>query len=197
MKYSARVFSGEEIPRTCKATRHNLHDTPMIAKLFVIFGVRPCTDMKLFGRSKEEFLRRVVTLGDGIPCQHAFSTLTAWGGRPGRDAIDGKTLRRSFCDPEKRLSLYIVSAFATVQRLTLGRVKLEGKSNEVTAMLALPEHIDIEAPTLTVDAMHTHRAPAGAVTAKGSDYVQAKSVGGGGLVSAVAAGKLSPGGHAD
>ena len=192
MQDFARIFDGVEDPRTSNATRHDLHEMLMIALLCVICGGQTCTDMELFGRSKEQFLRRFMTLEHGIPSHDAFSALfrildpdclgrallrlaADWAERLGPDviAIDGKTLRRSFEDAAKRTPLHVVNAFATGARLTLGQVKVDGKSNEITAMPALLELLDIEGSTVTVDAMHTQRATAETITAKGGAYVLA------------------------
>ncbi len=192
MQDFARIFDGVEDPRTSNATRHDLHEMLMIALLCVICGGQTCTDMELFGRSKEQFLRRFMTLEHGIPSHDAFSALfrildpdclgrallrlaADWAEQHGPDviAIDGKTLRRSFEDAAKRTPLHVVNAFATGARLTLGQVKVDGKSNEITAMPALLELLDIEGSTVTVDAMHTQRATAETITAKGGAYVLA------------------------
>ena len=87
--------------------------------------------------------------------------------------IDGKTLRRSVEDAAKRAPLHVVNAFATGARQTLGQVKVDGKSNEITAMPALLELLDIAGSAVSVDAMHTQRATAETITAKRGDYVLA------------------------
>ncbi|MCY3878919.1 MAG: ISAs1 family transposase, partial [Rhodobacteraceae bacterium] len=138
------------------------------------------------GRSKEEFLRRFMRPEHGIPSHDAFSALFRiidpdslggvltrlaedWSRRLGPDviAIDGKTLRRSFEDASERVPLHVVSAFAAGARLTLGQVKVDGKSSEITAMPALPALPDIRGGTVTADAMHTLRPTAEEIIAKG------------------------------
>lgn len=48
-------------------------------------------------------------------------------------AIDGKSLRHSY-DKEAGLNaIHMVSAWATENRLVLGQVKVDKKSNEITA----------------------------------------------------------------
>ena len=53
MQDFGRIFDGVEDPRTSNATRHDLHEMLMIALLCMICGGQTCTDMELFGRSKE------------------------------------------------------------------------------------------------------------------------------------------------
>ena len=192
MQDFTRIFDGVGDPRSSNATRHDLHEMLMIALLCMICGGQTCTDMELFGRSKEDFLRRFMTLGHGIPSHDAFSALfrvldpgclqralvrlaADWAGRLGPEviAIDGKALRQSFEDASARSPLHVVSAFAVGARLVLGQVRVADKSNEITAMPALLELLDIRGSTATADAMHTQRATAEAVAAKGGNYVLA------------------------
>ena len=49
-------------------------------------------------------------------------------------AIDGKTARRSYDRAGKKGAIHRVSAWATQQTLTLGQVKTDEKSNEITAI---------------------------------------------------------------
>jgi len=110
--FSAR-FDGLEDPRDDNA-RHNLLEILVIAFATILCGGEDCSDMALFGRAKEPFLRQFLRLNHGIPSHDTFSRVfrlldpaefeacfrlfmqrfaeTA----PGVIAIDGKTLRRSF-----------------------------------------------------------------------------------------------------
>ena len=192
MQDFGRILDGVEDPRTGNATRHDLHEMLMIALPCMIRGGRTCTGMEPFGRSNEAFLRRFVKLGHGIPGHDAFSSLFRvpgpeclqrvlvrlapdWVGRLGPDviAVDGNALRRSFEDASRRSPLHVVNAFAVGARLTLGQVRVDGKSNEITAMPALPALLDVKGMTVTADAMHTQRDTAKRVTEAGGNCVLA------------------------
>jgi predicted transposase YbfD/YdcC len=87
-------------------------------------------------------------------------------------AIDGKTLRRS--GGKKKGTdgpIHMVSAFAARQRLVLGQVKVEKKSNEITAIPKLLDLLAIEGAIVTVDAMGCQRAIAQKIVDRGADYV--------------------------
>lgn len=49
-------------------------------------------------------------------------------------AIDGKSLRQSYESGGKRGIIHMVSAWASQNRLVLAQVKVEEKSNEITAI---------------------------------------------------------------
>ena len=55
----------------------------------------------------------------------------------------------------------------------LGRVNVDGKSNETAAMPKPLEMLSLKHRTVAADAMHTRRATAEAIAAPGGDYVQA------------------------
>ena len=72
---------------------------------------------------------------------------------PGEVAIDGKTARRSYDRAGKKGAIHMVSAWATQQSLTLGQVKTDEKSNEITAIPQLLELLDLNGCIVTIDAM--------------------------------------------
>ncbi len=110
----AYIFEGVEDPRRSNATRHDLQEMLMIWLLSTLCGGEGCTDMALFGRIKEPFLRTFMGLEHGIPSHDAFSDLfnaldpatfqkammrlvEAFADELGEViAIDGKAVRRSF-----------------------------------------------------------------------------------------------------
>ncbi len=49
-------------------------------------------------------------------------------------AVDGKTLRRSLDRAASKAAIHRVSAWAKTHRLVLGQLKVEDKSNEITAI---------------------------------------------------------------
>ena len=73
-------------------------------------------------------------------------------------AIDGKTLRRSYQKKGSKEPIHMVSAFAARQRLVLGQVKVNEKSNEIVAIPALLDLMAIEGAVITIDAMGCQRA---------------------------------------
>lgn len=58
-------------------------------------------------------------------------------------------------------------------RLFLGQVKVHNKSNEITAIPALLEMLDISGCIITIDAMGTQHSIARRIHSKGADYVLA------------------------
>ena len=57
-------------------------------------------------------------------------------------ALDGKTLRHSFDRAAAKAAIHMVSAWANCNHLVLGPVKVDDKSNEMTAIPPLLHRLD-------------------------------------------------------
>ncbi len=68
-------------------------------------------------------------------------------------AIDGKTSRRAHSRSQGKNPLHLVSAWASRQRLVLGQQACEEKPNEITAIPALLERLELAGALVTIDAM--------------------------------------------
>ncbi|MCP4266322.1 MAG: ISAs1 family transposase, partial [Candidatus Brocadiaceae bacterium] len=66
-----------------------------------------------------------------------------------------------------------VSAWSHDNQLTLGQVKVDEKSNEITALPALLENLDITGSIITTDALNTQKRSAKIIVEKGTDYLSA------------------------
>ena len=67
----------------------------------------------------------------------------------------------------------MVSAWSHDNQLTLGQVKVDEKSNEITALPALLENLDIKGGIITTDALNTQTKSANIIVEKGGDYLSA------------------------
>src|SRR3954470_21156013 len=147
--------------------------------------------MALFGEVKEPFLRQFLRLRHGIPSHDTFSRVfrlldpapfeacfTRFMQRfaetlQGVVAIDGKTLRRSFDRAAGKSPLHMLHAWSADQRLLLGQLAVDGKSNEITAVPKLLDLLSLKGRIVTADALNCQRTIAAKVVAQGGDYVLA------------------------
>jgi len=171
--------------------RHNLHEILMIALCTLLCGGEDCSDMALFGEAKEPLLRQFMTLKHGIPSHDTFSRVfrlldpKAFAdcftrfmqrfaeGLQNVVAIDGKTLRRSFDRAAEQSPLHMLHAWSVGQRLLLGQLAVDEKSNEITAVPKLLEMLSLKGCIVTADALNCQRAIAAKVVERGADYVLA------------------------
>jgi predicted transposase YbfD/YdcC len=185
-------FSGLEDPRMDRTRRHNLLDIIVIAICGVISGADEWTEIEDYSKTKEEWLRTFLSLPNGIPSHDTFGRVFAridpkqfqecfmsWIGAISAIsageiiAIDGKTLRGSHDRANEKAPIHMVSAWASANRLVLGQVRTEEKSNEITAIPDLLKLLEIKGCIVTIDAMGCQREIASQICDKGADYVLA------------------------
>lgn len=191
-------FAELEDPRSEINRLHPLVSVVVIALMAVLAGASGPTGIAKWARIKEDVLRTLLPLPNGVPRKDVFrrvlsalqpgafqacfvdwlqSLRAAAAAATGVDrpvlAIDGKTLRRSH-DKSKGLgALHSVSVWASEFGLSLGQVATDQKSNEITAIPELLKLVDIRGAIVTIDAMGTQRAIAKDIIDGGADYVLA------------------------
>jgi predicted transposase YbfD/YdcC len=175
-------------PRRSHRRLHHLQDIIVIALCAVIAGAQDWQEIETFGRKRKDWLGRFLALPNGIPSHDTFERVfdrlqpqafqacfREWARavsdalRIKHVAIDGKTLRGS--GSANLGPLHLVSAWATAQRLSLGQVAVDAKSNEITAIPALLDLLDLSGALVSIDAMGCQKEIAAQIVAGGGDYV--------------------------
>lgn len=178
-------------PRNPRGKLHNLHDIIVISILAFICGADDWVEVRLFGESKQHWLKTFLKLPWGIPSHDTFakvfarldpdafeSCFRAWSQTliehtQGKlVAIDGKAVRRSFEHAwDKNGCVHLVSAFVAENQAVFGQVAVDSKSNEITAILKLIELLDLRGATVTIDAIGCQKNIAKAIVEKEADYL--------------------------
>ena len=148
-------------------------------------------DIVDWGEAHLDFLRRFSEFHYGIPCVDWLRTLmnrvdpalfsacfrawvaACWPERADLVAIDGKTSRRSHDRSAGKPPLHLVSAFATNSKLVLGQEAVEEKSNEIVAIPALLEQLDLQGALVSIDAIGCNPTIAAAIVEAKADYLLA------------------------
>ena len=170
--------------------RHSLHDILVMAILGTICGADGWVEISAFGEAKYDWLKTFLELPHGIPSHdtfgRVFSLLEAekfevcfcnWIKSLSLNikkeiiAIDGKTLRGSHNRCRNQRPLHLVSAWASKNRVMLGQIKTEEKSNEITAIPHLLDMIDVKDSIVTIDAMGCQKDISSKILAGNADYV--------------------------
>jgi len=182
-----KFFAKVKDPRRAHRRLHPLQDIIVIALCAVIAGAQDWQEIATFGRKRLAWLRRFLAVPNGCPSHDTFErvfdrlnpqvfqacfrqwveAITATL-KIKHVAIDGKTLRGS--GSAKLGPLHLVSAWATAQHLSLGQVATDAKSNEITAIPALLELLDLQGALVTIDAMGCQKDIAAKIIAQGGDY---------------------------
>lgn len=183
-------FSTIEDPRVNRQKRHQLQDIFFISICAMICGADNWVAIEEFGLAKEEWFTELLGLEHGIPSHDTFGEVYAaidtdhfsvcfsrWIADLANltegevIAIDGKCLRRSLDKASKKAAIYMVSAWAQQNNLVLGQVKVDDKSNEITAIPKLLSRLDIAGAVITIDAMGCQKKIAEQIKRQGGDYV--------------------------
>jgi len=183
-------FEGLPDPRMDQTRRHKLLDILTIGLVTLLSGGENSTDMEDFGIARRHWLKTFLELPNGIPSHdtfnRAFSTLDPYaflerfaqctqGLCPNLSeevvAIDGKALRRALNEGDS--IPHIVSAWASENGLVLGQVKVDEKSNEITAVPELLRVLALEQCIVTLDAMECQKHIAANIIDQHADYVLA------------------------
>lgn len=191
---SARIqdhFQSLPDPRRLRVM-YPLINVVTIALCAVICGADDFVAIAEFGRQKKKWFAKFLDLSAGIPSHDRFNAIFA-AIKPAEFekcllswitdlqeitagqvvAIDGKTLRRSYDTTNGKAAIHMVSAWATANRISLGQVVVDAKSNEITAIPQLLEILDVSGCLVTIDAMGCQTQIAADIVAGGADYVLA------------------------
>lgn len=167
---------------------HRVEELLLVTFCGVIAGCDSWDDFELFGKTKLEYLKRHLPFKNGPPSDDTLRRFfRALDPEPFEAcfiewvksfqlelasrvvAIDGKSSRRSF-EGENR-ALHVISAFASEVGMVLGQLKVDGKSNEITAIPQLLDVLDISGATVTLDAMGCQSKVVSKIVERGANYV--------------------------
>jgi len=179
-------------PRVERTKLHLLEDIVMLTIMAVICGADSWTEVEEYGNTKEEWLRQYLKLPNGIPSHDTIGNVMSrikpkefenffvqWMLSIAHItqgevvSIDGKTLRRSYDTFSGKKAIHMVSAWASQNRMVLGQIKTEEKSNEITAIPKLLDTLILNGCIVTIDAMGCQTKIAEKIIANGADYVLA------------------------
>lgn len=194
MKTSLHYYFGQlPDPRIQRNKKHLLIDIIVLSIIAVICGAESWDSIEMFGKSKKDFLSKILKLPNGIPSHdtinRVFSLIradkfeqpfTQWAQTlkaPGISkeviAVDGRSIRGSKDSYHDKSAIHLVNAWANSNGLVLGQVKTDEKSTEVTAIPELLKILDIEGCIVTIDAQGTQKQIAETIIEKQADYILA------------------------
>jgi predicted transposase YbfD/YdcC len=185
-------FQDLQDPRVERTRKHPLINIVFMTVCGVLSGANSIAGIHEFAIDRRSWLARYLDLSSGIPSEDTFGRVLArldpaafekcllgWI----RDvqeltedrvvAIDGKTLRGSADREAGRAAIHMVSAWATENKLSLGQVVVDAKSNEITAIPKLLDLLEIAGALVTIDAMGCQREIAGKIRDRKADYILA------------------------
>jgi predicted transposase YbfD/YdcC len=192
-----RFFANLQDPRRVCRTSYRFLDLIFIALVATIAGADDAHAIALFARERRVWLQKYCQLpldpdsGEILaPSHDTFERLLKrldpvrfarcfgrWTAALAESlglkqiAIDGKCLRGSGSVADGQKALHLVQAWSTENHLCLGQVAVDKKSNEITAIPALLELLELKGALVTIDAMGCQKKIAAQIVDAGGDYV--------------------------
>jgi predicted transposase YbfD/YdcC len=172
--------------------RHLMSDILSIAILAVLCGSESWAAVEFWGQGNLDWLSTFLELPHGIPSHDTFDRVFAmldplefekcfnqWVAALAQNssglflAVDGKTLRHSWKHAWSKTPVHLVSAFVSQNKLVLGQIATQSKSNEITAIPKLLAMLNLAGMTVTIDAMGCQREIAGQIIEQKGHYLLA------------------------
>ena len=183
-------FEVLEDPRDTRGKRHELINIIIMTIYGILCKYTDFTNLADFLKVNEEYFTKTLDLKYGTPSHdtlsNVFSIIDAkefmkifieWikdiiNQKGLHVSIDGKAVRSATDKINSGNTPYIVSAFLSDIGISIGQVKVDGKSNEIKAIPDLLDLLDIEGKIVTIDAMGTQEDIANKIVLdKHGDYI--------------------------
>ena len=183
-------FEVLEDPRDIRGKKYKLIDIIIMTIYGLLCGLKDFVNIADFMKLKEDYFTKLLKLENGTPSHDCLSDVFAaidskkfmevfieWTKdiiktKTGKNiSIDGKAVKSATDKINNGNIPYIVSAFIGENGLSIGQVKVDDKSNEITAIPDLLDLLDIEGATITIDAIGTQEDIVNKIVDKKAHYV--------------------------
>jgi predicted transposase YbfD/YdcC len=183
------IFRTLPDPRVERTKVHNLEIIMFIALCTYLSGGDGFYDMEDYAQAKREWLCKHIGMRD-VPSHDTFNRVfqaispAGFGeclmelSRRLREqvagdivAFDGKTHRRT--GGKNGHALHMLNAWSAENRLVLGQLAVEEKSNEITAVPKLMDMLDLKGCVVTADALNCQKTVAAKAMEKKAEYLLA------------------------
>ena len=191
MKTLINHFELLEDPRDIRGKKHNLVDILVMTVYGILCGYTDFVNMVDFLEVHKEYFINLLSLENGIPSHDTFSRVFAmidakkfleifinWIKEIVEKngvhlSIDGKAIKSARDKINGGNTPYIVSGYLADTGISIGQVKVDDKSNEITAIPDLIKLLDIEGKIITIDAIGTQEDICNLITSKDKkgDYI--------------------------
>ena len=185
-----KKFEVLEDPRDVRGKKYKLIDILIMTIYGLLCGLKDFVNIADFMKLKEDYFKELLGLENGTPSHDCLSDLFAsidsekfmqifieWTKeileeKIGKKiSIDGKAIKSATDKINNGNIPYIVSAFIGEIGLSIGQVKVNDKSNEITAIPDLLDLLDIKDAIITIDAIGTQENIINKIVNKKGHYV--------------------------
>ncbi len=182
MQTLIKAFQSLPDYREVKVTKNNPGEILLLSLMAILSGAEGFSDMATWMKARKRSIEKLLGKHFSVP---AYTTIRNVFLRIDMEAVnrlqrewiesirpkenetkkeaitivsaDGKTMRGSGSKALNEKARHIVSLFLSESKLTLAHYEVEEKSNEIPALVALLEELDMKECIITMDAMHTQK----------------------------------------
>lgn len=186
-----QIFESIEDPRG--ASCNFKHPLTTILFITVICSLCGADDWELIvvqARAMTAWLAKFVDVSNGIPSVRTFKRVfealsplqlnrmlieatSLCREKKNADVVsfDGKTMRGTSVIERGLKAIHMLNAWSHDNGICIGHVKVDDKSNEITALPQLMQVLDLKGTIITADALNTQKEIAAQAIIQGADYV--------------------------
>lgn len=177
--------------RVERTKKYSIAEIIFSAFIAILSGARSWYEIQTFAETKIDFLRKFLPFNEGIPSHDTYNRVTRL--LPPEELekifiaftkdyigeslegklinIDGKQMRGS--SKASNETIHLVTAWCSDLKISLGQLKVDSKSNEITAIPQLLDRLDLKKAEISIDAMGTQTAIAETIHTKKGYYLLA------------------------
>lgn len=183
-------FEVLEDPRDTRGKKYKLIDILIMTIYGLLCGLKDYTNIADFMKLKEDYFTKLLGLENGTPSHDCLSDVVGaidskkfmeifieWTkeivkNKTGKHiSIDGNAIKSATDKINNGNIPYIVSAFIGEIGLSIGQVKVEDKTNEITAIPDLLDLLELKGSIITIDAIGTRETIINKIIEKKAHYV--------------------------
>lgn len=169
---------------------YSLTSVLFVVTVTVLCGAENWEEMSAFAEQMQNWLNQYVDLSSGIPSAYTLERIISLIEPASLEkalgevaqlfrkqltedviAVDGKTLCGSQDKTNGKRGIHLLHAWSCANRVCLSQVKVDDKSNEITAICSMLDELFLQANIVTTDALNTQKNTVEKIVEKGAHYV--------------------------
>lgn len=170
--------------------RYSLTSILFMTLIGLLCGATDWPKIIVIAQGLSPWLAKYVDMTSGVPCERTFKdVMNALHPNALEDILrelasmlrknrplevinfDGQTSRGTADKRNGLNGIHLLNAWSSDNGICIGQLKVEDKSNEITAIPELMEILDLEGTVITADALNTQKTVSEKAVEKGGDYL--------------------------
>ena len=180
----------EDFRKPSQFFRYSLASIIFMVLVAQVCGAKDWPQTVVMCNGITDWLGKYVDMSGGVPCERTFKDLFNLIKSESMEGLlmqtadfvrerilgevvsfDGQTERGTRDKTNHINGIHLLSAWSGHNNICLGQIKVDDKSNEITAMPVLMEALDLKGTIVTADALNTQKAIIEKAQEAGADYL--------------------------